>query len=188
MQPKINPLRVTNYNRSDAELEQFFLYAVLVAGKRSEWASETTAGLLATRPAELSPLTWLARQDLPAFLRKHRTGQYRRISRAVQEAAALCLRSVSCPDLEAVYGVGPKTARFFLLHSRPGIECVPLDTHILAWLRDCGIRSPATTPQSLKRYRELEQAALRRMRRDYPHLTPAQADLLLWSRYARRAE
>jgi thermostable 8-oxoguanine DNA glycosylase len=69
------------------------------------------------------------------YLRIVRAGQYARIAAAFRGVLSLNLRTCTVADLEAVHGIGPKTARMFLLHSRPAQRVAVLDTHILAWLR-----------------------------------------------------
>ena len=105
------------------------------------------------------------------------------------------LREASVEKLEWIPSVGKKTSRFFKLHSDPEVECVPLDTHILKYVRERydaygggqGFRIPKTTPQSPYDYRSLERIALEYLK-DYAVQnnlkTLAQADLAIWSSYA----
>ena len=68
--------------------------------------------------------------------------------------AKLDLRTCTREDLMDVYGVGPKTARFFLLHTREFCDEVVLDTHILRWMRErCDVKeAPKNTPQNPEKY------------------------------------
>ena len=105
------------------------------------------------------------------------------------------LRESSVHDLEQIPSVGKKTSRFFKLHSDPEVECVPLDTHILKYVRERydaygggqGFRIPKTTPQSKYDYCSLERIALEYLK-DYAVQnnlkTLAQADQAIWSSYA----
>jgi thermostable 8-oxoguanine DNA glycosylase len=84
-------------------------------------------------------------------------------------------------DLLAIHGVGNKTARFFLLHTRGGDYAV-LDTHILAWLRENGVEdAPKNTPTNTQKYKELEKKFRYLSRVKFPYLSDAQIDLLIWS-------
>ena len=99
----------------------------------------------------------------------------------------LDLRTCSLDDLLNVYGVGNKTARFFLLHTRQGCDYAVLDTHILAWLRDNGVEdAPKNTPTNSKKYQELEKKFRYLSRLRYPYLSDAQIDLLIWSDQSNR--
>lgn len=52
-----------------------------------------------------------------------------------------------------VRGIGLKTARFFLSHSREDFNEPMLDTHILQFLRDQGYNdAPKSTPQNENTY------------------------------------
>jgi thermostable 8-oxoguanine DNA glycosylase len=60
--------------------------------------------------------------------------------------------------LLTIPGIGPKTARMILLYAFPHHAnlWVPLDTHILHWLRDQGYKAPKGTPSG-RLYLELEE-------------------------------
>lgn len=94
------------------------------------------------------------------------------------------LRTCDAEDLESFPGIGPKTARFFLLHSRPDVECAVLDRHILRWMGQY-MKVPNATPTG-ERYRELERAFLSHARR--LGKTPAQLDLDIWNEATKGAE
>ena len=57
------------------------------------------------------------------------------------------LRTATLEQLLEVPGVGDKTARFFLLHSRKDGEVVPLDTHILKFVGGTFPTCPKVTPR-----------------------------------------
>jgi hypothetical protein len=120
-------------------------------------------------------------------LRAARTGNYRKLSRALPELArsGLDLRRCSVADLEALYGVGPKTARYFILHTRPDARVAALDTHVLKYLSTLGHEVPKSTPSSGRRYAELEKAFLAEA--DSLGLSPAHLDLLVWTSYSKSA-
>lgn len=178
----VDPLRITNYERTDAELEAFAMFAVIVAGKRSSVRASKLALFLAPSPADMSPLGYVRflreRGRLRYMAQKNKLGQYGRIVPAFQSLSEIpCLRSVSLGELENIHGIGPKTARFFLLHSRSGMRHAVLDTHILSWMREQGFDAPRVTPNG-RRYAELEQAFLRLC--DEKGIGPADFDLEVW--------
>lgn len=179
------PSQITNFTRSPAELQEFAVYCVASAGKQAEQQAAKVGELLqpAMQP-EGEPMAYLADLDrygcLEDELRRHRLGQYGRIGKAVRGLVKIAprLASVSVPELESIYGIGPKTARFFVLHSRPRQELAVLDTHVLSFLRRNGVNAPRQTPSG-KRYVELESAFLRIC--DKAGLEPAAFDLYVWN-------
>ena len=99
------------------------------------------------------------------------------------------LRKSSCEELEALPSVGKKTSRFFKLHSCPEARCVPLDTHILKFIKSYYPNSyvPTSTPTSQYIYKRLEDKAFELMGKymEKNNLeTIAQADLAIWKSYA----
>ena len=64
-------------------------------------------------------------------------GQYGRMARAFWEAANLPydLREVELKDLMRVHGIGPKTARLFLTHTRQNQRLAVLDVTFYATSR-----------------------------------------------------
>jgi thermostable 8-oxoguanine DNA glycosylase len=63
------------------------------------------------------------------------------------------LQTVTLNRLLQVPGVGLKTARFFLSHSREDFDEPMLDTHILRFLRDQGYKdAPKSTPSNVGIY------------------------------------
>lgn len=112
-----------------------------------------------------SPLfAWIRQLDeqesLNGKLRESKLGQYQRIASVFRAAAHSWLNLHSCTvaDLMKFPGVGPKTARFFILHSRPNQRLAVLDTHILSRLRELfpKARIPKSTPQDPATYDMLE--------------------------------
>lgn len=187
----IDPVKITDFNRSDRELELFWLFCICVAGKNADQTAAKVAALAAGVPQDVSLIRWLATDD-DLFLRLAacRMGQYARIQRAISESAALDLRTCTVYDLQGVYGIGPKTARFFLLHSRPGVEVAVLDTHVLRWMRErFDVPDvPKSTPNVYGKYLTLESIALSLIKAQYPGLTVAEADLLIWATMSGRLE
>jgi len=180
----INPHNITDFNRSEEDLQAFWLFCILVAGKNSAVQSKKLANFL--RPAEvvgISPFRYIELRQfkyLEDDIRAEKLGQYKRIHRAFIESLDLDLYNCTVNDLEKVFGVGPKTARFFLLHSRPNQRLAVIDTHILKWLRNAlGINAPKATPTQLKKYHELENHYLKYC--DDNGLSPAELDLHIWS-------
>jgi len=173
---------------TDRELQLRLLYAVIVAGKSARFAERAMVRLFAGLGDGLpfgSVRTWIADGCLEAKLRDAGTGNYGKISKAFQEivAADMDLRNCHPKDLELIYGVGPKTARFFIIWTRPDAQVAALDVHVLRWLRSLGYDAPHQTP-SRRKYAELEAVFL--MEADKRGLTPHQLDAAIWSAGSKR--
>ena len=179
---KINPKAVTDYNRTDAELQKFWLFCIIVAGKNADWASEKVEMLLADMPDFMKPFGYLRSINVLDKLQEIKTGQYNRISRAINESVGLDLRTAAPAQLEAVHGVSHKTSRFFVIHTRKHIEDVAaLDTHLLGYLDWLGFADiPKGSVSNSKRYTRLEWIFVQVKRLLFPDDTMAEADLKIW--------
>lgn len=198
----IDPATCTNYEMHDYQLEEFLFFSILVAGKTARTMARSLQRLLDWKADvtyrdkytgyNFSPvnLLWELRENLPEVLRSSGIGCYHlkaRGLRAAMEAIKsrqLNLRTCTSEDLERIPGIGKKTSRFFLLHSRKDIRCAALDTHILKFLRSKGIDAPRSTPTG-KRYIELEQKFLELVP---SNMTVAEFDLAIWNHYANKTE
>lgn len=180
MKNKVDPKNITNFQRTDAELESFMVFAIAVAGKKASVTADLISKVLAEAKPDESPFQYLKRIPLEDHLRFWKVGQYNRITPAILGVMKLNLRTCTMGDLLKVHGIGPKTANFFLLHSRPNHEGAVLDTHILRWMREVhGVKTPKSTPSG-KRYDELEKLARELIGKSFPHLSLADADLFIW--------
>lgn len=189
----IDPFNVTNYDRTRAEREEFALFAVAVAGKTAvvqAKAIERFMNILFGFSPTMTPFENIdSMQDstLRLALRFSRIGQFNRLTRTFRELSQLNVFNCSVSDLEAVHGIGPKTARFFLMHSREDYHGAALDVHILRWLREerGHTDAPKVTPSAPKVYRRWESVYLQEAERE--QRDPTELDLEIWSRYARTA-
>lgn len=183
---KFDPFDCTNFNRTDEELENFFVFCIFVAGKRADMTARKvnqmiedhnnkSALQIIREKLEDSP------QALDTLLRKYKFGKYDLLLRCFKEAVNLDLRKCSVSDLESVPAIGPKTARYFLVHSRANAQVAALDTHILRYMREVlKIDTPKTTPSG-KKYIELEKKFIKHAQ---SLGTPiAELDLSIWKKY-----
>lgn len=187
----ITPTEITNYNRTEAELEEFLMFAILVAGKNSKMQAQKLENFLNPMMSTmgLTPFGVLEHMiktaSLGTQMKFARLGQYKRIETAFRQILTFKgdLKKVSIQDLESVKGIGSKTARFFILHSRKDVKCAVLDVHILKWLREQGYNAPKQTP-SKKKYGLLEQIFLTEA---WKHeMTPADLDLMIWKSFSQK--
>ncbi len=189
----IDPNRVTHLSRSREELEEFLLFCVVVAGKNADQQAAKLERFLGGRP----PFAYIADCDrrgvLESRLKSVRMGKYSLLCRSFRELVRSGTDLGSCPweSLTAFPGIGMKTAKFFVLHSRPAQIHGVLDTHVLSWMREHweprgrrGLRVPRHSPQDPLAYRFWETVffgmmAARHHGRPGP-IDWAKADLDLW--------
>jgi thermostable 8-oxoguanine DNA glycosylase len=150
------------------QLEWWILFGICVAGKSAKGTEKKLRAFLddirSTMPGYegVSPFEIVKHaiyyNTLNYYLRKHKLGKYKLYRKAFPAAVNIDLAHVSIESLEKIPGIGPKTARMTILYYEPEANCVPLDTHILKWLKLQGYNAPKSTPQAGRRYLELEQA------------------------------
>lgn len=183
----IDPLDVTHYDRTDAELELFFLFCQTVAGKTARVQARLLNDFLSKGNGG-APFDVIrdmdARGVLLTELKESRLGQYNRLEAGFRASLDLNLRTASLAELKSIKGVGNKTARFFVLHSRPDQKIAVLDTHILKYLGSCGYDVPKATPGE-KDYLRLEKIFLELA--DKSGKSVADFDLELWTQYSTRS-
>ena len=168
----VDPLNITDYTRGPKALFEFAAFALCVAGKTATTVAPRVSALLDEIGGKAGVLR-TPEPELARALKRHGLGCYTVRSRGLKALARLDLRSCTLEQLESVPGFGPKTSRFFVLHSRPGVRRAVLDTHVLKWLREQGVDAPLTTPSG-RRYSLLEEQFLSRVP---PGVTPAAFDL-----------
>lgn len=190
----IDPENVTNYNQTDKELEEFILFWVCAAGKNGRTAARCLDRFLNDHAAfylNNTPFHTIfsihSLFNLPLALKEYGIGCYNHKARTFFELAVakfkgeLDLRTCSASDLEAIYGIGPKTARCFILHSRKNAQVAGLDTHMLKHLKDLGHEVPKTTPTG-RNYERLEKIVLDLAKE--AQMSPAEYDLMIWNKYS----
>jgi len=189
----IDPANITNFNRTKEELEEFLLFALCVAGKTASIQAKKLDQFLSllrqfymwnkesTDDVKLSPFELLSdskEADVLTCMKEVGLGQYHKLLQGFEDVRHLDVFTCTLEDLEKCYGVGPKTSRFFLLHSRPNQKIACLDTHVLKYLKSEGFPAPKVNP-SKKLYPILEKAFLFLAREN--NMTPADFDLNIWN-------
>ena len=125
-------------------------------------------------------------QGIEDLLRACRVGQYGRLTKAILGTMKVDLRTATLDELMAIHGIGPKTARFFLVHSRENCNHAVLDVHILKFLRANGYpTAPVQTPSG-KAYLFWEKVFLDYCKVMFPHKSIADIDLAIWTEYSGR--
>jgi hypothetical protein len=189
----VDPINFTDYNRTDIELEETIIFGLLVAGKTALTTSKLLAALLkdyshiGSTPFEIFSKFELDRlPQLSVVLKDYGFGCYNNKAKGLYQLirSGLNLRTCTIDDLEKVRGIGMKTSRLFVLHTRKDAECIPLDVHILHYLRDSGYNVPKSTPGSKKTYLIIEKLCIQLARKD--RKSCADWDLNIWNRYRSR--
>jgi endonuclease III len=189
-------------DRDKGELEAFLIFSICVAGKTANTIHPRVKKLMEILRVckTCSPFMrirdYVTRWGVSQFcdmLRDLGIGCYKMKGRAIADVARRRwdLRKVSIETLQTVRGIGPKTARFFVLHSRDE-PCGVLDRHILRFMREeCGVEGvPKETPSSGPTYDRLEQTFLRIYHDHYATLydTVADFDFAVWESYAKHKD
>lgn len=191
----IDPTNITEPYRTEEELQEFAMFCVMVAGKNSHQQAAKLDAMLSDRyknpgcedmrPFEF--VTHLIKSDLfEQWLRVHRVGQYRRIGGAFRGLVQYDghMHAISLEQLESIYGIGQKSSRFYLLHSRLDQRLAVLDTHVLKFMRSLGYDVPKSTPSG-KQYNRIEKLFL--LECDKADVSPAEFDLQIWTNLSQAA-
>jgi len=182
----INQNQITNFNRSPSDLLLFLLWTTTVAGKRSDVQTAKFNRLFKNR--DLTTLD-LHGNALRKIMKTVGLGQYDRLSKCWKSIRNTFknggqLYTINRNELTNIPGIGPKTASFFIAHSREYAEVAVLDTHVLKWLKLewPNAEIPDTTPQDENYYQDLEALFLGRSCQ--LDMSPSELDTAIWQAYA----
>lgn len=186
----IDPAKITDYNRQTDELQEFLIFSICVANKPAKRIAAAVHKLL-DNPIFCGDYLgnirlYIRAQGIGKFakvLHDHGITPHNQKAAFLHSAslAKLNLHTCTLERLMGIKGVSHKTANFFLTHSREGHDYPVLDTHILHFLRDCGVDAPRATPSSAKRYKELADEFMRHVPEG---VSVADYDLFLWNKYS----
>jgi len=184
----IDATRITQYDLFYNELEAYMIFWILAAGKNGTRAAKITNDMVAMWEllvGTVKPFKMLRMLSLDETIAKcayYGTGCQQAKGRSLFEISrsGLDLRTCTAEALENIYGIGMKTARCFIIHSRKDAQYAGLDTHMLKHLASLGYEVPKSTPNR-KLYLTIEKivvklAAERKM-------SPAAFDLAVWNSY-----
>lgn len=193
----IDPKKVTDYNRNEWQLQEFLIYCVCVAGKKSEVESPKVRKFCmdarfghGLTPFELIrkllSVSSVEEDGLMQHLKKYKIAPYQQRYNSFKDIVTLLdtdLRKVTIDQLQEVRGISTKTSRFFLTHSREDFDEPVLDTHILRFLSDFGYNDvPKSTPQNPKVYERLSR--LFRSIARFEGKSVTDFDLEVWTKYS----
>lgn len=178
----INPYQITNFERTEEELQEFWLFCICVAGKTAYIIAKMLDNFLQGEKPFEAINKMITDGTLLENLKKARLGKYRVLEKAFPQSLKLDLRKCTVDELENIIGVGPKTARFFLLHSRKDVQISVIDTHMLKYIQSLGHNVPQTLTK--KKYLEFEKIIIEEANKSKMSL--ADFDLMIWKKYAKR--
>lgn len=191
-------------------LQAFLMFGIAVAGKSADSVSEKIQMFLANLengygpglPFDLIrnllkknegclnshvPYWTDAIKALKGEMQLVKLGQYTKLVRAFGYLALTPLDLTTCTveQLEAIPGCGPKTARYFLMYTRPNFKGAALDTHILKYLSGpCGLEGiPSSTPPKGAKYNAIEEQFLKIA--NLLEVEPKELDNAVWQWYSR---
>ena len=198
MTKKIDPYNITNFNRTEEELQLFLLFCIVVAGKTAYIQADKLEQFLCSvnerlmMPLRVSPFQTIKSAAQHGILmdeiQKAKLGQYKKIYSAFKYIAEnkYDLRKTTPDQLEVIPGVGMKSSRFFLLHSDLNYKnnIAILDTHILKFIKEnIDDRAPKSTPTIRVTYKYWEDVFLHWCELNDKNV--ADFDLEVWKSYAR---
>jgi thermostable 8-oxoguanine DNA glycosylase len=195
----VNPYDITNYNRTQNELQEFLLFTIVVAGKTAYIQAQKLDQFLKSvntrlmMPDNISPFQSLKNAHHQGILlqeiHKAKLGQYKKIYSAFIYIIehSVNLDRTNPIELEMIPGVGMKTSRFFLLHSDINYKdnIAILDTHILKFIKEnIDDLAPKSTPTNSNKYKYWEDLFLIWCQKNKKNT--AEFDLEIWKSYARK--
>lgn len=185
----IYPKKAAKFNRTKKELEEFLLFTIIAAGKNAHQQAKKLEVFLGSfdycaRPSPLTLVWMMVKWNcLDRYLRHAKIGQYQRVSKAFTYLAnhfwnKVDLKTCTIKDLEQIPGVGHKTARYFIIHSRRNQQVACLDVHVLSWMRENGYpNAPKASPKG-NSYMKWEQLFLKECKTR--GITASSFDLDIW--------
>lgn len=189
----VDPIHFTKFDRTVVELEEMILFSLLVAGKNAlttakgldRFFQRSHIGLDEFQP--FNSLRSFTQNYIEAMLYSSGIGCYKSKAKGVHQLvhSNLDLRTCTTDDLEKIHGIGLKTSRMFILHSRLDAEVACLDVHILRYMADLNHDVPKTTPSSKKQYLKIQDRFLTLARGS--GLSVAEFDLQIWNNYRKKS-
>lgn len=182
----IDPSNITNYYLTDYGLQEILIFWICVAGKTAATIAKAVDKLLNELEGDtpFKKIKQFGQENLPDRLKECGIGCYTLKAKSIWTLinTDIDLRTCTLEDLEKIPGIGRKTSRGFVMHSRPDSNCACLDVHILKFLRDKGHDVPNSTPGSKKLYEGLEKLFIEYAKE--ANKPVADFDLEVWKRYA----
>lgn len=181
----VDPDNITNFNLNESELELNIIFWIFAAGKNGHTSAKCLKNFLeyySKKNNEESPFSIVSSiENLPQSLKDFGVGCYNNKAKTLLNLInkGLNLKTCSVEELESIWGLGSKTARCFLIHSRKDQKLAGLDRHILSFLRDLGYDVPRQTPNK-NQYKKIENIFIEIA--ESLNKTPSELDLEIWKK------
>ena len=211
----IDPEKITDFERDEAGLQEFLLFALFAVHTNADVAANALATLLkraGSKKAEPFKALKQLRQLLDTKNEESRPGVKADLQAILSECglryhgmraeailkltdkmvldqhgfSAPMLWQLKRSDLIQWHGIGMKTASFFLIHSQYDAEVACLDVHIMRYLRQRHEDAPTDPWKSKAVYEKWERVFLDHATELDYH--PAELDILIWSRYRKNPD
>ena len=165
-----------NTERNENQLIKFLLFGIFVAGKNSKVTAKRLDNLFYFAPTDIlkNPAQWLMDMGEERFkwvCKQSGLGCYNQRWKSVvslnEWLKTNSLQYASLGQILEIKGVGNKTARFFILFSRPYARFAVVDTHILKEINSI-YGTDFTLTGSNKQYKMLEMLWLDYIEPDTP--------------------
>jgi hypothetical protein len=185
MEYSVDPLNLPTEPMNTEQMQDWILFGLMVAGKPAVITRKKLSQIYVSSPAStpFKSIEALIDADiLLPTLQRIKTGQYQRLDKAFRQVVLLDLDNLTLESLEAIPGLGPKTARMTLLYQKPGVEVAPLDTHVLKHLKALGYEKvPKSTPPAGKSYLYWESVFIQEAKKS--GMSVRAYDTMVWQRY-----
>lgn len=137
---QVDSSKITNFNTSKGELQALIIFWVLAAGKTAKSAEKILSLLLPKKDLPFNQLKHFSQLKLTTKLKSLGCGCYNNKAKTIHQLvnSNIDLSRCGVDDLEKIYGIGRKTSRGFILHTRKNAQHGVLDTHILKFLKEYG--------------------------------------------------
>ena len=185
----IDPTKMTQYigTKDVSLLEEIIIFCICVAGKNAKTTAkgvDKLKNLLCEQNNFFEAIRLVDEEKLASIIKSCGLGCFRNRAKSLKSLASSGIDLLNCSikELEAIYGIGMKTSRFFLAFTRENTKVAILDTHILKYLKNLGLEVPKSTP-SKKKYLELEKKFLELA--SFSALSTAEFDLSIWNEFAK---
>ena len=170
------------------ELQYWILFSMAVAGKGAKVTEQKMITFLRDEGRPLLPpfgivKLYIDRGELRRRMKKHKLGKYTLLDKGFRAALDLDLENLTVEKLDAIPGIGPKSARMIMSRTAYSFSSGnPYITHVLKWLHAHGHDVPKGTPDG-KLYDKLEKIVLAEAKAR--NMTARQFDTWVWQMYAR---
>jgi len=184
---QIDSRAITDYNASKEKLEALIMFWVLAAGKSAKGATRILMELVDWPDSPFFQIrdNFSRPEGLANKLKLLGCGCHSLKAKAIFTLAHsnINLKTCTIDELEVIPGIGRKTSRAFIVHSRKDAQHAIIDTHILKFLKEQKVKDvPKSTPASKREYERLEGEFLKICKEQKRQV--AEFDLEIWKSYA----